>query len=199
MKHQNTPKTNVDATTQFDWVLEMKRYHPIIIGLHWLVAVMILVSLLFGGPSLVEMKNDNPEKMFGLTGHMVWGLAIAVFMVIRLTTRFLSKIPPAADVGHPALNFGAKLAHWVLYVLVLAMVASGIGIAVSADLFAIVFGGSGTPLPADFNVFYARTAHGIIATLLLVLIILHVFGWAYHQFVLRDGLIRRMWFGKRAL
>lgn len=175
----------------------MKRYHPILVSMHWLVALMVLVALLVGGPSLTAIENDDPEKLFGLTGHMIWGLVIGTFMMIRLAMRWFSTHPPAADAGNPMLNSGAKAAHLGLYVLILAMVGSGIGIAISADLFSIAFLGSNSPLPEDFGVYPARVAHGVIATLLLALIGLHILGWAYHQFILRDGLIRRMWFGKR--
>jgi cytochrome b561 len=176
----------------------MTRYHPLLVALHWLVALMILIALIVGGPSLAAMDNADPDKMFGLTGHMIWGLVIGGFMIVRLATRLMSQNPPHADAGKPMLNTGAKLAHLGLYVLIFAMVGSGIGIAISADLFGIVFGGSGAPLPADFSAFPPRIAHGFIATLLLVLIGLHLAGWAYHQFILRDGLLRRMWFGKRS-
>ncbi|WP_270728851.1 cytochrome b [Shimia sp. Alg240-R146] len=175
----------------------MNRYHPVLVGLHWLVAAMILVALFIGGPGLVALENDDPTKLFGLTGHMIWGLVIGAFMLVRLTMRLLSNNPPPADAGKEMLNSGAKAAHLGLYVLVLAMVASGIGIAISAGLFEIAFGQTGAPLPADFDVFPARLAHRVIATLLMILIAMHVAGWAYHQFYLRDGLIRRMWFGKR--
>lgn len=176
----------------------MTRYHPVLVALHWLLALMILVALIIGGPSLADMANDDPDKMFGLTGHMIFGLTIGALMLVRLGMRAFSTKPPHADAGNAMLNLGAQAAHWGLYLLVLAMVGSGIGIAVSADLFAIVFGGSGAALPEDFGIYAPRIAHGVIATLLLVLIGLHVVGWAYHQFVLRDGLLRRMWFGKRA-
>ena len=175
----------------------MKRYHPVLVGLHWLVAAMIFIALFVGGPGLVALENDDPAKLFGLTGHMIWGLVIGAFMLVRLAMRLLSNNPPSADAGNGMLNSGAKAAHLGLYVLVLAMVASGIGIAISAGLFEIAFGQSGAPLPADFNVYPARVAHGVIATLLMILIAMHLAGWAYHQFYLRDGLIRRMWFGKR--
>jgi len=159
---------------------------------------MILVALLIGGPGLADMENSDPEKMFGLTGHMIWGLSIGAFMIIRLATRVFSKRPPHANSGNKVLNSGAKLAHLGLYILVFAMVGSGVGIAVSADLFPIVFSGSGAPLPADFDIFPARVAHGAIASLLLILIGLHFGGWAYHQYFVRDRLISRMWFGKRS-
>lgn len=175
----------------------MKRYHPLLVGLHWLIAAMILIALLFGGPGLADIKNDDPTKLFGLTGHMIWGLVIGFLMIARLAVRIFSRKPPPADAGNAALNSGAKFAHWGLYLLVFAMVGSGIGIAVSADLFAIAFFGSGAPLPADFHVYSARAIHGAIATILLTLIVLHVAAWAYHQFFLRDGLFSRMWFGNR--
>lgn len=175
----------------------MTRYNPFLVALHWVLAIMILVALLVGGPGLAALAHDDPTKMFGLTGHMIWGLVIGVLMLIRLVIRLRSKTPPAADAGHWVLNLGARTAHWGLYVLVLTMVASGIGIAISADLFAIVFGGSGAPLPESFHIYAPRIAHGLIATLILLLVAAHLVGWAFHQFILRDGLIRRMWFGNR--
>ena len=68
----------------------MKRYHPVLVGLHWLVAAMILISLFIGGPSLVALENDDPDKLFGLTAHMIWGIAIGSFMVVRLAMRLFS-------------------------------------------------------------------------------------------------------------
>lgn len=175
----------------------MKRYHPLLVALHWLIALLIIVALVLGGPSLADLSNSDPQKIFALTGHMIWGLSIAALMLIRLATRSFTRKPPHADTGNAKLNFGAQAAHWMLYLLVFAMVGSGIGIAVSADLFAIVFGNSGATLPVDFSNIPARMAHGIIAAILLTMIVLHLAGWAYHQFFLRDRLISRMWFGKR--
>lgn len=176
----------------------MKRYHPFHVALHWLMAIMLLVSLLVGGPALTELDNSDPEKLFGLTGHMIWGLIIGALQIARLITRLLTTKPAPADAGNASLNLGAKLAHLSFYLLILAMVGSGLGLALSADLFAIVFAGSGAPLPADFHAYSMRMIHGLIANLLLTLIALHLAGWAYHQFVLKDRLLSRMWFGKRS-
>lgn len=160
---------------------------------------MILVALLVGGPGLADMENSDPDKMFGLTGHMIWGLSIGAFMIIRLATRVFTKRPRQTEAGNAMLNSGVRIVHLGLYLLVFAMVGSGVGIAISADLFSIVFLGSDAPLPADFNIFPARVAHGVIANYLLILIGLHFGGWAYHQFYVGDQLINRMWFGKRSL
>jgi cytochrome b561 len=69
--------------------------------------------------------------------------------------------------------------------------------AVLADLPSIVFGASGAPLPESFFVFPTRVIHGVIAKTLVALIVVHATAALYHHFILRDGLIRRMWFGRR--
>jgi cytochrome b561 len=58
-----------------------------------------------------------------------------------------------------------------------------------------VFGG-GT-LPADFWIYPIRSIHYLFSRMLMVLIALHVAGALYHTLLLRDGLLRRMFFGRR--
>lgn len=173
-----------------------QRYHPVLVALHWILVIMVLMALVVGGPMMADLQNTDPTKLSGLTGHMIWGIVVGVLFVIRLITRLKTQKPPKADAGNAVLNLGAQIAHWGLYLLPLAMVASGLGIAFSAGLFDIAFGGSGAPLPEDFSIYPTRVAHSVLGTALLVLILAHVAGWAYHQFFLRDGLFSRMWFGK---
>jgi hypothetical protein len=67
-----------------------------------------------------------------------------------------------------------------------------------AGLLAIVFGGSGAPLPTSFMIFPSFVAHGWLAALLAGFIVLHVLAAFYHQFVRRDRLFARMFYGRRA-
>jgi cytochrome b561 len=46
-------------------------------------------------------------------------------------------------------------------------------------------------------VFPTRVIHGAIAKVLVALIAVHASAALYHHFVLRDGLLKRMWFGRR--
>ena len=87
--------------------------------------------------------------------------------------------------------------HWLFYLLIAAMVLSGIGTALSYGLFPIVYGGSGDPLPPEFVHEGPRAVHGIVSSLLGVLVILHILAAFYHQLFLKDGLFRRMGFGAR--
>ena len=131
--------------------------------------------------------------MFGLTMHASIGLAVGSLLVVPIWGCLRTKVPPSATVGNPVLNIISKLTHILLYLLVALMVISGIAMVFFHDLFAILYGGSGAPLPPYFNS-PPRFVNGMASTLLIALVVLHIVGAIYHQFVRRDGLLRRMWF-----
>jgi cytochrome b561 len=173
------------------------RYHAALVALHWLLGFLILVSLFMGTFALEPIPNADPAKIDGLRGHMIAGALIGVLMILRLIVRSRTTHPPQATVGMAWADAIAPWMHWALYVLVFVMVASGFAMSFMADLPAIVFGGSGQPLPETFSVYWPRAVHGIAAKLLFALIVLHTVAALYHQFVRGDGLLRRMWFGRR--
>ncbi len=175
----------------------MNRYHPLLVILHWILAIMVAGGLFMGGNVLSEIPNSDPEKLFALRMHMSMGIIILVLTLVRLAVRFKTAKPAHADIGNALLNKMGVLAHYLLYALVILMAASGIGISLLAGLPDIVFGGSGAALPASFDDLPPRAAHGVIATILLLTIAAHVMAALYHQFIRKDGLFGRMWFGKR--
>lgn len=175
----------------------MKQYHPVLVTLHWLLAALVIGGLVMGGQVLAKTANTDPAKLFSLKMHMSIGIVILVLMLLRLVIRFATKKPPHADIGNDLLNTGARLAHYLLYAVVIAMSASGLAIANAAGLPAIVFGGSGEALPADFNDIAPRVAHGVLALVLKLVIAGHVLASLYHQFVRKDSLFSRMWYGNR--
>ncbi|MFK7793215.1 MAG: cytochrome b [Devosiaceae bacterium] len=175
----------------------MNRYHPALVGLHWLLALLIIVGLFMGTFLLDPIPESDPSKIDALRSHMIAGIAILVLMLIRIGVRLRTQHPPAADIGVSVLNRIAKLAHWALYLAVFGLIASGIGMSILAGLPPIVFGGSGDPLPASFDDLAPRMAHGVFATALMLLIGAHIAAALYHQFARKDGLLARMWFGKR--
>jgi len=87
------------------------------------------------------------------------------------------------------------LTHTLLYLLVIGMVASGLGTAILAGLPEIVFQGIGQ-LPASFNDSLPRIVHGVVATILMAVVVLHVVGVLFHQLKLKDSLLSRMGIGK---
>ncbi len=174
----------------------MKHYHPALVFLHWLIAILIIIALLMGSNILSQIPNDNPEKLFALKLHMISGFIILGLMIVRLIVRMRTQKPPQADAGNKLLNKAGFAAHYILYLLVFGMVGSGVGIALIAGLPDIVFNNSGAALPENFNNILPRLFHGALAKILFAMIFLHILGTLYHQFIRKDGLLSRMWFGK---
>jgi cytochrome b561 len=171
------------------------RYHPVHVILHWLVALMVVGAFAVGMTTLDSTPNSAPEKVTYLQYHSIWGAVLALALVARLITRFVFKRPAPADAGHPALNLIGKVTHVLLYVGVFGMLLSGAGLSMQAGLMDVLNGQAS--LPADFRVFPPRGVHGMTFSLLFLLILLHVGAALYHQFVRKDNLLSRMWFGKR--
>lgn len=174
------------------------RYQPALVAMHWLLALMIPIALAGGALVLVNIPNTDPMKIDALRQHMSGGILLLVLMLVRLVVRMRTTHPARASSGRSALDRVAWLSHRLLYVLVLGQAGSGLLLALQAGLPDIVFGGHGA-LPADFWVFPMRPVHYVISRLLMALIALHVVAALYHTFILRDGLLRRMWFGRRVL
>jgi cytochrome b561 len=174
----------------------VSRYHPVLVALHWLSAVLIIAALALGALVMAPMPNSDPMKLEALRSHMGGGILIASLMLVRLLVRRRSAQPPAASAGHPMLDRLAFVSHRLLYVAALGMAASGLFLAFEAGLPAIVLG-SGSALPADLWIFPARTVHFLVSQLLMALIALHLAGALYHMLIRKDGLLGRMWFGRR--
>lgn len=175
----------------------MTRYHPFLVALHWLMALLIIVALVAGNVILEHTPNSDPAKIDSLRAHMSIGLAVLVLTVIRLITRFVTTKPPHVETGNRLMDLAGVAAHWALYALILLVVVSGMATGQMAGLGEIVFFGADKPLPESFDIYAPRAAHGVLTTLLGLLILLHIAAAAFHQIILKDGLMRRMGFGKR--
>jgi cytochrome b561 len=174
------------------------RYHPALVALHWALAALIVAALALGALVMVRIPNGDPAKIAALRSHMEGGALILALMLARLAVRARTAHPAPASAGHPLLDWLAWGSHRMLYVLVLGMAASGGAVALEAGLLDVVFAGRGAP-PADFWVFAPRAFHYAFSRALMLLIALHVAGALYHAVIRRDGLLRRMSFGRRAV
>lgn len=177
---------------------QVSRYHPLLVTLHWLLAFLIIAMLIVGFFVLDPVSNSDPRKLDVLEVHMAVGMLILALMIIRFVVRLWTARPAHATTGYPLLDRLAPVSHYGFYVLVLLMTGTGYATALLAGLPDIVFARSGAPLPSTFHIYPTREAHGYIATVLVGFIALHVLAAIYHQFVRKDGLLRRMFFGRCA-
>jgi cytochrome b561 len=173
------------------------KYHPILVILHWFIAFGMANLLLRGALIMRYIPNNDPAKVEGLRAHMYAGTLIFVLMLVRLVVKRRSRLPRRATAQNPHLDRLARFSHQALYILVLAQASSGLYMAVETGLPDILIMGRGN-LPADFWVFPIRSIHYAISRLLMATITLHILGALYHTLILKDGLLRRMSFGRRS-
>jgi cytochrome b561 len=173
----------------------VSRYHPLLVALHWVLAALIVAALALGALVMVKIPNSAPMKIEALRSHMLGGTLILGLMLVRLVVRMRSAHPAPPSAGHPLLDRLAWASHRLLYVAVLGQGFSGLVMALQTGLPGIVFGGGA--LPADFWIYPIRYVHYFFSRMLMVLIALHIVGALYHTLLLRDGLLRRMLFGRR--
>lgn len=173
-------------------------YHPLLMALHWLLAVLIIAALIIGFFWLAPQPNTDPGKIAILKLHMAGGMAILGLMAVRFVIRLVTAKPLPLTTGYRLLDRLAPVTHYGFYALVLLMAGSGFATALLARLPEIVFAGSGDPLPASFAVYPTWRVHFYGAAVLVALIVLHVVATLYHHFIRRDDVLRRMTFGRRS-
>jgi cytochrome b561 len=177
---------------------QVTRYHPAIVALHWALAFLIIAALALGALVMVKIPNTDPMKIEALRSHMIGGVLILFLMLLRLFLRLRTAHPAPVSAGNWILDRLAWASHRLFYVAVLGMTISGLVMALQTGLPDIVFAGQGD-LPADFWIYPIRTVHYLFSRLLAALILLHLAGALYHTFILRDGLLLRMFFRRRRL
>jgi cytochrome b561 len=171
------------------------RYHPILVALHWILALFVLAALGLGAFVMVKIPNDDPMKFEALRSHMLGGTLILILMLVRLLVRARTEHPVPPSAGNQVLDKLSWLSHRLLYVAVLGQAISGLAMALQSDLPHIVFAGG--KLPHDFWIYPTRWMHYLFSRMLMALIALHIAGALYHTLLLRDGLLKRMLFGRR--
>ena len=171
-----------------------KRYHPAHVAIHWLMALLVFMMLGVGKFMMPGISPEDPQKPMMLQVHAYIGGAIAVLLIVRLVMRFTTKQPAPADAGNAFLNFLAKAVHFLLYFILVGMAISGLGLFQLANLPAVFSGAA--PYPSNFFDYLPRGGHGLFSWILLGLVALHFGAAMFHQFIKKDNLLSRMWFGK---
>jgi cytochrome b561 len=170
---------------------DIKRYSTIMVILHWLLAIVILGAIFMGAVVLDEMDSDHPQKILLLKSHILAGAGILLLTLLRLILRYTTPQPAPLASSNRMMDKLAASMHYLLYLLTVLTVLSGVTLAISADLPAVLLNQIGE-LPKDYDDFLAHEAHEVFAKILLLTIVLHAAAALYHQFILKDSLLSRM-------
>ena len=152
-------------------------YAPVQIGLHWLIAVLVLFQLLYG-ESMQIVSNAAAEGTVPsatdailATAHYWVGLSILALVGLRLAIRLLYGAPAPID-GNPILALAARATHWLFYVLLFAAPISGLlTLYINPELDVV---------------------HRLTRSVFIGFIILHAGAALFHHFWLRDATFKRM-------
>lgn len=172
----------------------MKRYSPVLVVLHWMLALFVMIAL-FMGFDIATLSHEVDLKVDRLVVHMIAGVIIGFAFLLRLVIKWLQPCIEPNQTDHSVIARLVKVYHSGLYILVLGVVVSGITMAIEVDFPRIV--AQGGVMPEELTSLVSRKLHGLITRILLLAVVVHILAALYHQLVLKDQLLLRMWFGKR--
>lgn len=166
-------------------------YGSVAVTIHWLSAILIIVVL--GTGFRAGSLTDPGAKVDVLRVHASLAIVVILLTLARIVWWWFADRRPDPVAGLPRWqHISARVVHILFYVVILSMGASGIGMLVLSGAGPVVFGGEGQ-LP-DFWNFLPRVPHGIGARLMVALLVVHASAALYHQYIRRDGTLRRMWY-----
>ena len=179
------------------------RYGTVAMSLHWLIAALVIANICLG-LYFSDMSHNDPRLFALVQTHKSIGLTVLALSVLRLLWRLVNPVPPLPPGMGPFLRFAAHASHFLLYFLIIAIPLSGWALVSSSPLGlpTMYFGwfewphigflagltrAQKIPLSHGFG-----ATHVILAWLAIVLVPVHVLAALYHQFIRRDGVLKRI-------
>lgn len=171
------------------------RYSLVAMAFHWILAILIGLNF-FGAWASEDLPKA--EQAVAMGGHKAMGITILLLTVLRIVWRFTNR-PPALLDSLKAWEIAlAKVVHGLAYAFMLAVPLAGWAMhsAFSKGAPVSVFNLFSMPaLPVGHDKATAGLFHELhetFATLLLLLIVVHVLAAIKHIAIDRDGTMRRM-------
>jgi cytochrome b561 len=168
------------------------RYDAMSIALHWLLALAIVANFSLG--VYMHELPLSPWRLKLFNWHKWAGITILAFSALRLLWRLLHR-PPADVPMPPWQRRAAHAVHRTLYALFFAVPLAGWAYSSAAGFPVVVFGVLPLPDWVPVSPMLAKVlkgAHEFLASVLGLLVLLHVAAALKHQLIDRDGLLQRM-------
>ena len=170
-------------------------YSPVARGLHWSVAVLVLVTapigLIMADRGARDIWDATTNNLYSM--HKLIGLTILALMIARLAYRVSHGAPPPEPTLTPVEKGVSTVVHWAIYLMLFAVPIGGyLGISYypALDIFGVKVPGLVTPNEDTAKAVFKL--HGLGAFVLLGLVALHIGAALMHGFVKKDGVLGRM-------
>ena len=166
------------------------KYNKGTIAIHWISAILILALFPLG-----KYMAGIPviEKITLIRIHSAFGFLVFILTIIRSILFFTSKRPEHLSTGSKVNDLLAIIVQRSFYFLLLAIGISGSAI--------MIYGGyadaliSSTALPELIlpkNEIAALKVHNILATIMLVLVAMHIVGVIRYNLLHKTNVIKRI-------
>lgn len=175
---------------------QAERYETGAVILHWTTAALIAAAFVLG------LTVDDFPKAYStavVNLHSLIGLAILLLTVMRLAWRLAHRPPELPKSESVFVRQASRLTHLLMYFLMFAVPVIGLptlfyrGRGLDFGIFQIA-----PLLPRTPEMFRPLTeVHELAAYALIGLAAGHIAAALYHQYVLRDDLLRRMAIAQR--
>jgi cytochrome b561 len=169
------------------------RYTTTAMVFHWIVAILAL-TLIGLGLYMTEIPKGSPDRAFYFNLHKSIGVTTALLVIARIWWR-ANNPPPPLPTSVPAWEVQAsKISHALLYMCLIVMPLSGFSATQFTKYGVNYFGLFKIPPMGSENKVYdlLQGIHGVTATLLIALIVIHVLAAFKHLLIDRDKIFQRM-------
>lgn len=174
-------------------VADPARYGQIARLLHWLAALLLIITFVLGAGMDYVGHSPLHDRMFNW--HRAFGVLVLGVIVVRLLWRLTHPAPPLPASISGLQAFAAHATHWLLYLLLIVQPMLGW---LGESAF-----GSGVPVFRLFELppiigkdeALAKVLmgiHGWVGWAILWVVVVHVAAALYHT-VRGDGVLKRMW------
>lgn len=175
-------------------------YGAIAQALHWLTVILLMLAWALG--TFGDALPRGPMRATGQFIHMLAGLAILAVLAARLPWRVVDPPPPAEPTRLGRWpEHAARLAHYALYLLLIAVPIVGIVLQFARGRPVPLFGLAEIPSPWIADRAFSRSVrqvHELIAHALVILAGLHAAAALCHHWIFRDRTLVRMLPGPRS-
>ncbi|CAG9176949.1 cytochrome b [Cupriavidus respiraculi] len=169
-------------------------YGATAIGLHWIVALLILGAFALG-LYMTGIPGFTPTKLKLYSWHKWLGVTVFALALIRVLWRLTHAAPPVAA-GTPAWQATAAHAvHRLLYALIVVVPVTGYFYSLSAGVPVVYLGVWPLPVliePNDTAKEVLKQAHIWLNYLMAAIVAVHAAAAVKHHAVDRDGTLGRM-------
>ena len=166
----------------------MKQYSKRTAIIHWLIFLLVIVALYLG--HTLDETQDAAQKLPLFPIHFLVGDVIVLLTLLRIYFRKKDGEPAPAN-ANPLLNKIAAATHMLLNLSLLAVAISGMATAATSGVLAAIEKKDPALVP-DFSKVDALEFHEMFIGIFVALVAFHVAAALYHQFIVKDSLMRRI-------